>query len=87
MSIRLEFYGIPRQRAGVESIEVDARSLGEALERAAAELPRFAGACLDGNRLRTGYLANVNGRRFTTDPATPLDPGDAVLIVSADAGG
>lgn len=87
MSIRVEFYGIPRQRAGVASVEVEGDCLGEVLREVGASLPELAGACLDGDRLQGGYLANVNGTFFTSDPATPVKPGDAVLILSADAGG
>jgi molybdopterin converting factor small subunit len=32
-------------------------------------------------------MANLNGQRFVTDPATALKPGDAILILSTDAGG
>ena len=34
------------------------------------------------------HIANLsNGERFVTDPATPLEKGDSLLILSADAGG
>jgi hypothetical protein len=33
------------------------------------------------------YRLNVNGDRFVTDLATPLERGDALLVMSADAGG
>ena len=40
---------------------------------------------------RTGciprFVANLNGDRFVSDPATPLGEDDCVLILSADAGG
>ena len=87
MTVRVEFYGIPRRRAGVASVDVAAGTLSEALTRAGEELPGFAAACLDGGRLGAGYLANVNGRVFTSDPSHALREGDVVLIVSADAGG
>lgn len=87
MTIRIEFYGIPRRRAGIESIEVEAADLGSALRQLAVRLPEFARACLSGDRLQAGYLANINGRLFATDPSTLLEPGDTVLILSADAGG
>jgi molybdopterin converting factor small subunit len=87
VTVRIEFYGIPRQRAGVEAIDVEAATLGEAITQAARALPQLAGSCVDGDRLRAGYLANVNTTTFTADPRTPLAPGDVVLILSADAGG
>jgi molybdopterin converting factor small subunit len=87
MSIRVELYGIPRRRAGVEALAVDGQTLGEALAAAGRRLPVLNEVCLEGPRLRGGYLANRNGRTFVSDPATPLEPGDCVLILSADAGG
>jgi molybdopterin converting factor small subunit len=87
MTIRIEFYGIPRQRAGVATLDVAARDLGSALELAGRALPGFGAACVEGRRLRAGYLANVNGRAFVSDPEAPLTGGDAVLIFSSDAGG
>lgn len=87
MPVRIELYGIPRHRAGIDIVEIDAADLGTALDRLAALAPPFADACLDGRRLRTGFVANLNGRSFTTDPRTPLADGDALLILSADAGG
>ncbi len=87
MSVRVEFYGIARRRAGVESIDVDAACLSEVIDRVTARLPQLAESCFDDQRLRPGYLANINGRIFTSDPNAPLRDGDCVMILSADAGG
>jgi molybdopterin converting factor small subunit len=87
VAVRVEFFGIARERAGVAAIDVDACTLGDALRAAAAQLPGFGQACLENCRLQPGYLANVNGLAFTADPKMPLQDGDAVLILSADAGG
>ena len=87
MSVTLEFFGLTRHRAGRPSLTVEASTLGEALEAAAAELPQLEVDCIAGGRLRPGFLANLNGQRFMMDPATPLEPGDAVLILSSDVGG
>jgi molybdopterin converting factor small subunit len=87
MPIRVEFFGIPRQRAGVANTDVQAASLGEALYLLGARFPHLREACLDGRSLRAGYLANLNGQRFVSDPATPLQQGDALLILGADSGG
>ncbi len=87
MSVRVEFFGIPRERAGCSAREFEASTLGELLKQTADEFPRFAEGCLTENRLREGYLANINGRTFTTDPEASLQDGDCVLIVSADVGG
>ena len=82
----IEFLGIPRERAGVSEIEVDATSLGQALIRVAMRLPRL-GDLIDGDRLHKSIAANLNGDQFVCDPATPLAEDDRLLILSADAGG
>jgi len=87
MPIRIEFFGIPRQRAGVESIDVVADELGDAFEQILQQLPQLEGICISGRQLQAGYIANINGQSFTTNPTTPLTSGDQVLILSADAGG
>ena len=87
MSITVELFGIPRQRAGVAQVEVDGVRLDEILAALVARFPRLADECIADDRLQAGYLANLNGRRFVSDPDTLLQPGDALLILSADAGG
>jgi len=86
-AIRVEFYGIPRERAGVAATTADGGSLGELLADLGARFPRLAESCLAGNRLRPEYAANLNGARFVTSPETKLAPGDVLLVLSADAGG
>ncbi len=83
----IELYGIPRLRAGRDALEVEARSLGEALRALGARCPALAPAVVDGERLGPSYLVAVNGRQLTADPATPLTDGDVVVLLSADAGG
>jgi len=39
------------------------------------------------DRLHPACVANLNGDRFISDPATPLGEHDSLLILSADAGG
>lgn len=85
--VRVEFYGIPRSRAGVDAIDVAAGSLGDVLRNLVERLPTFADECVAGNALKTGYLACVNGTQFTTDTEKTLHDGDSLLILSADVGG
>ena len=85
--VRVELFGIPRQRAGVACVDVDARDLSGALRALTERAPGFGECCVRGEQLQSGYLANINGQRFTTDPAAVLEPGDTLLILSADAGG
>ncbi len=87
MSVTIEFLGMARRQAGVASVTVDARSLGEALLALARMLPNLEGACIQNGTPREGYLACLNGGTFTNDPNTTLSDGDRVMILSADVGG
>ncbi len=87
MAVRVEFFGLARERAGVAEMEVEAKSVGAALRQVSNRLPQLQDVCLDGNRLRAGYLANINGRTFVSDPCTVLRAGDSLLILSSDVGG
>ncbi len=82
----VEFLGIPRQRAGVSELEVEADTLGQLLDALASRIPSFAEFITE-NRLGPSFAANLNGDRFVSDPETPLHQKDCVLILSADAGG
>ena len=82
----VEFLGIPRQRAGVDELVVEAQTLGQLLETLADRLPSLS-ELIDGDRLQPSFAANLNGDEFISDPRTPLDANDCVLILSADAGG
>jgi molybdopterin converting factor small subunit len=85
--VQVEFFGIPRLRAGVGAIAVEATNTRELLKRLADRFPRFAETCLSGGELKREYLLNINGRRFTRADEVELHPGDTVLILSADPGG
>lgn len=87
MIVRVEFFGLARKYAECAAIDVDARTLGEAIERVRFVLPAVGMACFRGRSLQPGYVANINGERFTRDADTPLAPGDNVLILSNDMGG
>jgi molybdopterin converting factor small subunit len=87
MSIRVEFFGVPRRYAGVAAVDVEAQCLGEALAAVALSLPQLERVCVERGTLCRGYLANVNGQNFVSDPATPLVSGDCVLVLSSDMGG
>jgi molybdopterin converting factor small subunit len=82
----VEFLGVPRQRAGVAELVVEAHTLGQLLETLADRLPRLS-EVIDGDRLHPSFAANLNGDEFISDPQTPLGANDCVLILSADAGG
>jgi molybdopterin converting factor small subunit len=91
MSIRVEFYGIPRSRTGVESAKIDIGDDGAPFSQVLAELatqfPEFAADCLCNAALRKEYTASIDGERFVNDPSELLHPGASLLIMSTDAGG
>ena len=87
MSITVELFGIPRERAGVARTVSAGDCLGDVLADLASRFPRLAESCIDGRHLRSGFTANLAGRCFVTSAETPLMSGDTVLILSLDAGG
>ncbi len=91
MSIQVELFGIPRQRAGksVVKIETDEESLrfGEILMRLAKCCPGLESECIQDGRMKVGYVANLDGQQFVSDPDFTVESGRCVLIMSADAGG
>ena len=87
MPIRVEFFGIPRQRAGQESLEIEATDLAAAIDELTRLLPQLSDTVFKNGQIKAGFLANINGANFTTDPHARLEAGDCLLILSADVGG
>jgi molybdopterin converting factor small subunit len=87
--MRVEFYGIPRARAGVAAIDITEPrlTLGDLLQQLAAQFPEFGRDCLRDGKLAPQYLANLDGSRFVRDNSTSLADVQSVLILSADPGG
>jgi molybdopterin converting factor small subunit len=84
--MRVELLGLPRERAGVAEVHLEAGTLGQLLIALAARFPAFSDL-ITADRLQPSITANLNGDRFISDPGTQLSKGDSVLILSADAGG
>jgi len=84
--MRVELLGLPRERAGVAELEVEADTLGQLLTALAVRFPSF-GELITADGLKSSFAANLNGDRFINDPRTRLGRDDSVLILSADAGG
>jgi molybdopterin converting factor small subunit len=82
----VEFFGIPRERAGVSELELHADTLGELYGVLAARFPALAGL-VSAAGLHPTVAANLNGDVFVRDLTTTLAAGDRLLILSADAGG
>jgi molybdopterin converting factor small subunit len=84
--MHVEFLGVPRERAGIAELDVQADTLGRLLGTLSARMPGLA-ELIDDDRLHPSLAASLNGDRFISDPETPLGDDDCVLILSADAGG
>ena len=84
--MQVEFLGVPRQRAGISELDMEAATLGQLITALAEQVPSLQ-ELIAADRLRPGFVANLNGDRFVSDPETPLNDHDHVLILSADAGG
>jgi molybdopterin converting factor small subunit len=82
----VEFLGIPRERAGISEMEVEAHTLGQVFGALLTRVPGL-GDLMTGDGLHPSIVANLNGDEFVSDPDTPLADDDRLLILSADAGG
>lgn len=86
MKVTVEFFGIPRQRAGMAELVVEAGTVAEALAAVERACPQLGLVRADG-QMAPEYLLSWEGRRFTRDLRDGLRAGDRLLILSADAGG
>jgi molybdopterin converting factor small subunit len=85
--VTVEFYGVPRARAGRKEITVRAATAAEALSAVVETCPALGSLRRPDGRLSAQYLLSLDGERFVTDLSQPLRPGDRLLLLSADAGG
>jgi molybdopterin converting factor small subunit len=86
-TITVEFYGIPRQRAGRAELVVHASTVAEALAAVERACPGLTGLVRPDGRLVPHYLLSLDSKRFLTEPGEPLESGERLLLLSADAGG
>ena len=82
----IEFYGIPRERAGLAEMTVQAADVGAALVEVERLCPGLRGLVAAG-RLSPHFRLSLDGRQFLTDERQPLTEGARLLLLSADAGG
>lgn len=88
--IRVELFGVPRVAVGQRAVTVEPAggTLADVARALASSCPALRGTVLDeaSGWPIDGYLFAVD-ERFTRDPALPVPPGSAVLLVAAAAGG
>lgn len=91
MPIRVEFYGLARQRAGVAETAVSAPvgqlSLADVLRDLSGRFPGLAGERFGEGCLPPELTVNIDGQRFVRDPTVRIFDGQSLLIMSSDAGG
>jgi molybdopterin converting factor small subunit len=85
--ITIELFGVPRLRAGIPFIRLEAVDVGSALRALANACPTLDGSVLLDGRVRPSYKLSLNGDRFVTEPDTGLIEGDVLLLLAADVGG
>jgi molybdopterin converting factor small subunit len=85
--VTVEFFGIPRQRAGRAELAVPAGTVAEALAAVVCDCPGLHGLLNDSRGLSAEYLLSINGERFVSNLGQRLRPGDQLWLLSADAGG
>jgi hypothetical protein len=85
--VTVEFYGLPRARAGRREVRIAATTATEALAGAAAICRALAGVCGEDGQLSPHFLLSVDGECFVTDLTRTLEAGDRLVLLSADAEG
>ncbi len=83
----VEFFGVPRHRAGRAELRVAAGTVAEVLARVGCACPGLTGLTRPDGRLAPHYLLSVDGQRFVTDMREEIRGGERLLLLSADAGG
>jgi len=82
----VEFLGIPRERAGISEMELEAETFGQVLGELSARCPGLS-ELITPDGFHPSIVANLNGDEFVKSLDTRLADGDRLLILSADAGG
>jgi molybdopterin converting factor small subunit len=85
--VTVEFFGVPRLRAGRADVTVAAATPAAALAAAARECPGLGPVVAPDGRLLPHYLLSLGGDRFVADLGEALPAGARLLLLSADAGG
>ncbi len=83
----VEFFGIPRQRAGKADLTLQAATVAELLTALEAHCPGLRGLRRPDGSLTPHYLLSIDGRRFVGRGDEAVPEGAHVLLLSADAGG
>jgi molybdopterin converting factor small subunit len=85
--VRIELYGVPRLRAGVQAVDVHASTIGDALLQLQRAYPQLEPDVLTGGKLNAAYVVAIDGGALTRDPQVPLSAGDTLVLLTSQAGG
>jgi hypothetical protein len=83
----VEFFGMPRFRAGRSELRVAAGSIADVLAQVEHACPGLVPMVRADGRLAPHYLLSRDGQRFVTDVTEKIGAGERLLLLSADAGG
>jgi molybdopterin converting factor small subunit len=85
--VTVEFFGVPRMRAGRGELTISAGTVADLLAAVERACPGLTGLLQPDGQLAPHYLLSLDGRSFVTDTKQRLHAGDRILLLSADAGG
>jgi hypothetical protein len=83
----VEFFGVPRLRAGCAELLLPPGSVGQLLAAIESACPALKGLRTTDGRPAAHYLLSLDGRAFVADPDLWVAAGERLLLLSADAGG
>jgi molybdopterin converting factor small subunit len=88
----VELFGVARLVANTREVPLSlppAATVAQVIAALADKLPVLVGRVISPDRsgLVQGYACNVNGLEFVRTPGATVNPGDRIVILSADAGG
>lgn len=88
----VELFGVARLLAQTREVPLTlpaGATCSDVFAALAEHLPELAGRVITADRMSlvSGYACNVNGLHFVRTPAARINPGDKIMILSADAGG
>jgi molybdopterin-guanine dinucleotide biosynthesis protein A len=92
MRCTVELFGVARMIAKTSELALALpaeATLAHVFAALAVKLPMLVGRVINPDRhsLVNGYTCNVNGLHFVRSATKPVNPGDNIAILSADAGG
>jgi molybdopterin-guanine dinucleotide biosynthesis protein A len=88
----VELFGVARLMAQTREVSLvlpPEATCAQVFAALAEKLPMLVGHVIsaDGTRLVDGFACNLNGLHFVRSPTVSVNPGDNIVILSADAGG